>query len=239
MPVFNGAGLLDRAIDSLCRQTFPQWELLAVDDASTDDSHERLLRWSGRDPRIKVFRLSENRGPSAARNEGLRHCAGALIAYLDHDDEYYRGYLEQVDRLGDRADVFVFGYDRVRDDEACRSRIRTWVPVVHHKHLFSRNIATPLGVAHRRELLDRVGGFDERLRHQQDWDLWKRFARAGARFLYPPARSGLYHVRSDSLSREREHLPDGRRLDRFQASASTGSVADGLDVHDAQVEASG
>jgi glycosyltransferase involved in cell wall biosynthesis len=219
MPVFNGAKILDRAIGSLCRQTFPHWELLAVDDASIDDSHDRLLRWSGRDPRIKVFRLSENRGPSAARNEGLRNSAGSLVTYLDHDDKYYRGYLEQVDRLGDRADVFVFGYDRVRDDGACRSRIRTWVPVVHHRHLFSRNIATPLGVAHRRELIDRVGGFDERLRYQEDWDLWKRFACAGARFLYPPARSGLYHARADRLSRERERLLDGRCLDRFRASA--------------------
>lgn len=201
MPVFNGARTLDRALDSLLRQTFPHWELLAVDDASTDDSHERLLRWRSRDQRIRVLRHGENRGPAAARNEGLKHATGTLIAYLDCDDEYYRDYLEWVDRLDGRADVFVFGYDLTRDDGAPRSRITTWAPITRREHLFSRNIATPLGVAHRRELYCRIGGFDERLWYQEDWDLWKRFARAGARFLYLSTRSGLYHIRRDSLSR--------------------------------------
>lgn len=201
MPVYNGARTLDRALDSLLRQTFPRWELLAIDDASTDDSHERLLCWSQRDRRIRVLRLGENRGPSAARNEGLRHATGDLVAYLDCDDEYDPNYLGRVDRLGDQADILVSSYDLIHDEEAPESRITTWVPIAHHEHLFQRNIATPLGVAHRREWWHRVGGFDEQLRYQEDWDLWKRFARAGARFLYLSAKSGLYHIRHDSLSR--------------------------------------
>jgi hypothetical protein len=71
MPVFNGTQILDRAIDSLCRQTFSHWELLAVDDASTDDSHDQLLRWSGRDPRIKVLRADANK--EAVRGKAIHH----------------------------------------------------------------------------------------------------------------------------------------------------------------------
>jgi hypothetical protein len=79
MPVFNGARTLDRALDSLLRQTFPRWELLAIDDASTDDSHERLIRWSRRDQR-RVLRHGENRGPAAARNEGRPAVASTTSA---------------------------------------------------------------------------------------------------------------------------------------------------------------
>lgn len=201
MPVFNGTVTLDRAIDSLRRQTFARWEMLAIDDASTDRSHERLLQWSRRDRRIRVLQLTENRGPAAARNEGLRHAAGALIAYLDHDDEYYPCYLGRLDEFGGRADVLVSRHDLVRDDVPFKSRTRTWAPGAHHEQIFIRNIATPLGIAHHRELCGRIGGFDEQLRYEEDWDLWKRFARADASFLYLSGRSGLYHIRSDSLSR--------------------------------------
>jgi hypothetical protein len=76
-----------------------------------------------------------------------------------------------------------------------------WDPSRRHDRLFRENIVTPLGVAHRRDLLARVGGFDERLRFEEDWDLWKRLARGGARFLFLPLKSGRYHIRPDSLSR--------------------------------------
>lgn len=200
-PVFNGAIFLDRAVESLLRQTFQRWELLAIDDASTDDSHQRLVDWSHRDCRIRVLRLAENRGHAAARNEGLRHAAGSLIAYLDHDDEYYPGYLERVDRHGERADVLVSGYDLIHDDMGANPRIASWAPKAYQTQILTRNISTPLGVAHRRELVARVGGFDERNRLDADWDMWKKFTRAGARFLYLSGRSGIYHIRSNSLSR--------------------------------------
>jgi hypothetical protein len=69
------------------------------------------------------------------------------------------------------------------------------------------NVATPLGVAHSRALLDRVGLFDERLSVEEDWDLWKRFHRAGVDFLYSDRKSGLYHVRTHSQSRTKR-IPD-------------------------------
>jgi GT2 family glycosyltransferase len=64
----------------------------------------------------------------------------------------------------------------------------------------AQNVSSPLGVAHRRDLLDSVGYFDESIDILEDWDLWKRFARAGAQFVYVPSKSGLYHLRPDSLS---------------------------------------
>jgi teichuronic acid biosynthesis glycosyltransferase TuaG len=94
MPVHNGAATLNRAIESVEAQTFPDWELLVVDDASTDNCGEALKAWADKDSRIRPFSIKENGGPSVARNIALRHARGEFIAYLDHDDEYYRDYLE-------------------------------------------------------------------------------------------------------------------------------------------------
>jgi glycosyltransferase involved in cell wall biosynthesis len=204
MPVHDGAATLDRALQSLLRQTFPAWELLAVDDGSTDDSHERLQRWARQDERIRNLRLPTNGGPAAARNAGLWHTTGDLVAYLDCDDEYYPDYLDQVDRFGDRAEVLVCGYDLVYDDAGPNSLRMAWDPGRRRDRLFVENIVTPLGVAHRRDLWAAVGGFDESLRFEEDWDFWKRLARAGASVDYLPFKSGLYHIREGSLSRSRE-----------------------------------
>ncbi len=69
-----------------------------------------------RDPRIRPFRLHTNRGPSAARNEGLRHARGQKVTYLDCNDEYYPDYLSWVHRCRTKAEVLVFAYDAVDED---------------------------------------------------------------------------------------------------------------------------
>ena len=86
--------------------------------------------------------------------------------------------------------------------------LRTWQPAELYPRLFERNLATPLGVAHRRSLLERVGLFQESLPGvEEDWDLWKRFAAAGASFLFVPRKSGRYHIRPGSRS---THHPRSR-----------------------------
>ena len=117
MPVYNGIATLERAVRSVLGQTFADWELLIVDDCSTDGSREAVAAWAAADPRIRPLCNAENRGPGAARNLGLRSARGEFIAYLDGDDEYDPQYLEHVARLRDKGDVLVFGYDFVSEDE--------------------------------------------------------------------------------------------------------------------------
>ncbi|OWK41030.1 Acetyltransferase [Fimbriiglobus ruber] len=216
MPVYNGTRFLDRAINSLRRQTFAAWELLVVDDASTDASAARLDARAAADPRIRVFRHPDNRGPSAARNTALRAARGEWIAYLDCDDEFAPDHLAQAHgQLGD-ADVLMFRYDVVeeRPGHPHFGRTTTHDPAtgLHRIQVVGGDtIAVPLGVIHRKELLDRAGYFDESLGRFQgqseDADLWRRFARVGARIIPVPAVSGRYHVRADSLARARPPAP--------------------------------
>jgi glycosyltransferase involved in cell wall biosynthesis len=116
MPVYNGMATLERAVRSVQAQSFADWELLVVDDCSTDGSREAVAARAAADARIRPLRCTENRGPGAARNLGLRSARGQFIAYLDCDDEYDPRYLEHVARLRDKGDVLVFGYDFVDDD---------------------------------------------------------------------------------------------------------------------------
>ena len=200
MPVYNGALLVDRAIRSVLRQTFSDWELIAVDDASSDGSHVMLKAWAEKDQRIRVIRREENRGVSAARNLAIQNACGRFITYLDQDDEYYPDYLANVLRLGENTDVLMFGYDFAYEDGPMGNRPPNWDPGLVRQLLFMQHIATPLGVAHRREFWEKTGGFNEAW-CEEDTDFWRRMARAGARFTFVPLKSGLYHVRRDSASR--------------------------------------
>ena len=245
MPVYNGMATLERAVRSVLGQTFADWELLVVEDCSTDGSREAVAAWAASDSRIRLIRSSENRGSGAARNLALRSARGELIAYLDADDEYDPQYLENVARLRDKGDVLVFGYDFVHEDgrsprpensldcddeydsqyleHVARLRDKgdvlvfgydfvhedgpsprpttAWHPEANRHRFFETNIVTPLGIAHRREWIDKVGGFNELVSRDTDTDFVRRLARAGAEFVFLPLKSGRYHIRSGSVSR--------------------------------------
>jgi hypothetical protein len=130
-----------------------------------------------------------------------------MVAYLDSDDEYYPDYLQLVARFSDKADVLIFAYDTVVDDSCQEPKSQTWLPSEFRHDLFARNVSTPLGVSHRTDLIAQVGGFNTYLWNLEDWELWKRLARTGAQFIYLPFRSGIYHIRSNSISRRPKITP--------------------------------
>ncbi len=208
MPVFNGALFFDRSIGSLLRQSFPNWELCVVDDCSTDDTPDRLREFAAQDPRIRVLKTPINSGPAAAKNVALRAARGDLIAYLDCDDEFFADHLERVIRHDAICDVLAYGYDVFVDEhpELPPRFSHTWVARHSWDRIDEVNLCTPLGIVHRRQLLERVGLFDEQLVLDDDSDLWRRFRRAGAEFAFIDRRSGRYHVRPDSHSRQ-PHTP--------------------------------
>jgi len=132
-----------------------------------------------------------------------------MVAYLDHDSEFYPDHLARVHALRDRGDVLLFRYDLVeeRPGHPDLGTGYTHDSAARFHALDTETVAVPLGVAHRRALLATVGYFDETLgRHkgrEEDADLWRRFARAGTKFNAVQAKSGLDRVRGTSLSRTR------------------------------------
>lgn len=111
MAVYNSAEYLCESIDSVLAQTMTQWELIAIDDASTDDSLAILQRYAAADKRIRVLSMPHNGGQGRARNEGLRVAQGAYIGFLDSDDKIAPDALQKIVRQFDtvpEADCVLF-----------------------------------------------------------------------------------------------------------------------------------
>lgn len=98
MAVYNAAQYLDESISSVLAQTHQDWELLCVDDASTDNSVDIVERYAATDSRIKLWRQAENQGQAVARNRALAYSEGDIIMFLDADDWLSNDALEQVAR---------------------------------------------------------------------------------------------------------------------------------------------
>ncbi len=174
VPTFNRAGLLEQAIDSVLAQSFASFELIVVDDGSTDDTAVLLSAYAGR---IRILRQF-NRGVSAARNLGMAAAAGELIALLDSDDYWLPGKLARQ----------VAFFDAHPDEMICqteeiwmRNGVRVNPKRRHQKYggmIFEKSLPlcliSPSAVMLRKSLLDEVGGFDERLPACEDYDLWLR-----------------------------------------------------------------
>ena len=207
IPVGAEGIAIERSIRSLQCQSHASWELLAVDYASPGGRNECLQAWARRDPRIRVGIIQGNRCPAAARNAALRRARGEFIAYLDPGDEYYPHHLAQIVAAGQASDVLLFGFDIAYENGLAAGRPTAWDPGRAVDRLFAENIAAPLGVAHRRAVLQRVGGFNELLWRGEDWDLWKRLARAGLRFRCLASKSGRHSAAIDTANQERAPTP--------------------------------
>ncbi|MCR4418630.1 MAG: glycosyltransferase [Clostridia bacterium] len=179
IPTYNRAHLVGRAIKSVLNQTYQDFEIIVVDDASRDNTEEVVRSFN--DPRIRYLRHEHNLGGSAARNTGIRAARGEFIAFLDSDDEWL------PEKLAYQLAVFSEDHDCgavytelvwVSDDGPAR-RVGTRAPEgnILKQLLGSNVVGTTSSVVIRRECLERVGLFDETLPSCQDWDLWIRIAR--------------------------------------------------------------
>ncbi len=173
LPVFNRAATIGRAIASVTRQTVDDWELIVVDDGSTDEVRSALVQ-AGADQRISLIRHDRNRGAAAARNTGIRAATGSFVAFIDSDDEWLPEKLHhQIDimdarpRLGGLCTAFTL--KRVQSGYAEDRRPRptpTWLA-----NLLDGCFVSPgTTLLARRECFHTVGLLDESLRRFEDWD---------------------------------------------------------------------
>lgn len=114
VPVYNAERSLQKCLTSIRAQSFDDYEVILIDDGSRDNSYAICADFAGKDPRFQPVH-QENRGPSAARNEGLRRARGTYLCFVDSDDFLVPEYLEQLHTQleNDRAEVVFFGCHRV------------------------------------------------------------------------------------------------------------------------------
>jgi GT2 family glycosyltransferase len=200
VPTYQRAPSLRRCLEALRAQDHPNFEILVVDDASSDGGTERVCSEL---PEVRLFVLERNRGPAAARNRGIRAATGELLAFTDDDcvppaDWLRRHELLHADaRVGAAGGLQVPGepnffdrFDMARDPDwggAAAERAPTESDV-----LYSNNLSV------RREVFERVGLFDERFLSGEDPQLTRRIARAGWLLLRDPGLR-VEHAKVHSL----------------------------------------
>lgn len=126
IPVHNAAGTLCRALDSLLSQTVKEIEVIAVNDASPDDSLKILTEYAQRDPRLQVITLSENKGTMTARRRGIEAARGEYLLFLDPDDAFAPDGVETLLKTAEKyeADIVHFDLQEYRDGK----RVWNWCP---------------------------------------------------------------------------------------------------------------
>jgi glycosyltransferase involved in cell wall biosynthesis len=184
MPVLNGARYIDAAIGSILAQTFQDFELIVVDDGSTDATPEHIERFARTAP-VRHVRHPRTLGIARSVNDGLAHSTGEYIAFLDHDDAWLPHFLQtQVSYLDTHPDVgmvhsdfqTIDGDGRVLEASVADSRRRVRPSGHVFPQLFMDSFVVGNSVLVRKACFDRLGGFDETLRWA-DYNMWMRIAR--------------------------------------------------------------
>jgi glycosyltransferase involved in cell wall biosynthesis len=215
IPTFNNARFVGAAIQSVLEQSVGDFEVVVVDDGSTDATREVVE--AIRDRRV-VYRRQENQGPSAARNNALRDATNELVAFLDADDLWLPEKLARQLALVDASPAvgLVHGAYVVVDEQG-RELVRRLGPGLTGRvadrlaveNLVSGSASTALV---RRALLDRVGLFDESLRGGEDWDVWFRVARVSELAYVPEPIAKIRRHATNSTRAEDRIRTDLTRL---------------------------
>ena len=178
IPAYNRADVLPRAITSVLSQTFTDYEIIVVDDASTDETSAVARNFDGP---VHVIRHEVNRGPAAARNTGIQATSGAYVAFLDSDDEWLPEKLARQIGLLDMSVKYFgascSGYTVIQPELGYSWERR--LPTEQHwtEYLLTRGLDLGPGstLVARREVFERIGLLDEGLRRWEDWDWLLRY----------------------------------------------------------------
>jgi glycosyltransferase involved in cell wall biosynthesis len=206
VPAYNVRDYIEEALISLKQQSFKAFEVLVVDDGSTDGTAEIVRRFCDRDSRFKLLQ-KPNGGLSSARNHGMCHAIADYIALLDADDRYepeklaaHIEILEQHDNVG----VVYSASKAIRDDGDSTFMQISGKPIYADplKALLCKNfIGHGSNAVFRRCIAEKVGFFDETLKSSEDMDYWIRIATLGSWSFYrDPRPLACYRVRPSGLS---------------------------------------
>lgn len=245
MPLYNKAPYVRKAVESVVGQTYADWELVVVDDCSTDGSVtvvEQIV-----DPRIRIVRLEENGGVGAARNRGVAESTAPFICFLDADDWWEPTFLEEMAGLIERhpdAGIYGTGYYIVKNG---RKRV---APIgvdegfiegeINYCKVYAKTLCMPLtsiSVCIPRRTFDEAGGFPLCITLGEDFLLWLRIAMKyktillnkplsnynqdvditfrGTHHLHPPEKNMLWQLR-EYESLEKTHADYKQMIDNLR-----------------------
>lgn len=200
MPAYDAAEYICESIESVMQQTYPNWELLVIDDASHDATHEAVEESRNGDERIKIHKLPTNQGAGFARNIGIKASRGDYICFLDADDIWKPQKLEiQLEFMNrERVDVCYASYELMNESGESINRKIEALPDLTFQKLLKANYVGNLTGIYNAKKIGKI--YCPLIRKRQDWGLWLLAVKesGGAKGIQEPL--ARYRIRKNSIS---------------------------------------
>ena len=238
IPSYNRANSIHYCLDSVLKQTLSAYEIIIVDDCSTDNTAEILKSY--KDSRIRHIVLEKNSGAQAARNRGILEASGEWIAFLDSDDEWILNKLELQMNALQRVlfdEMTVVHTDCWRYEPTTNQRELWRLPEIDGPGLFSRLLSAPgplfPAILTSRKALDKIGLLDERVPSYQEWDTSIRLAKE-CRFIHLSEPLFVYHLHEgETISKDSHRDIEGYQyiVDKFSQAIIENCGLEVLEAH--------
>jgi glycosyltransferase involved in cell wall biosynthesis len=200
MPAFNAEDFIETAINSVISQTHSHWELLIIDDTSTDSTITKAKKLAKQDSRIAVLRNDTNCGAGVSRNKGIEAAQGDFIAFLDADDQWKSRKLQiQLEVMQEQdATVCFSSYQQMDENENSRNEIIEALPILTYQKLLKSNYLGNLTGIYNAKKLGKI--YAPEIRKRQDWALWLEAVKKGGPAIGIQKCLAKYRVRKGSIS---------------------------------------
>jgi glycosyltransferase involved in cell wall biosynthesis len=221
IPTRNRSNMLLSAINSVMLQSYQNYEILVVDDCSTDDT--RKVVQAMQNGKIKYISHDFQKGEAGSRNTGIKNATGEFIAFLDDDDEWLPDKLKLQLELFEKREKYIgavytgYWFVNIKNNEILFQNIPEKKGFIYNELLLDNVIGTPSTVLLRKQVIQEIGLFDESLPYYVDYDLFIRISKY-YQFEYIKTPLVKYHVHDNMLSRNPHILLKG--IEKFRRKYS-------------------
>ncbi|MDX1542716.1 MAG: glycosyltransferase family 2 protein [Christiangramia sp.] len=200
MPAYNSEAFISEAIRSVIDQTYPNWELFVIDDASSDSTLKIIQDYSGKDNRIHILKNSSNKGTHQTRNKGIEAATGDFIAFLDADDQWKPEKLQKQLEIISREDIAACfsSYDLISENGRPLNKKVEALPVLTYEKLLKANYVGNLTGIYNVKVLGKI--YCPEIRKRQDWALWLKVIEEGGPMEGIRDSLAIYRIRKNSIS---------------------------------------
>lgn len=173
IPMYNSESTITKALDSVVNQTYRDFEIILVDDGSSDNTKQNIEAFFKNKEIVYKYLYQTNRGVSTARNRGIKEASGEYIAFLDSDDMWHPQKLEIVSNILRDASINILGHAHTFKSNFCNFYQSCRLKQVSFFSLLIKNFATTPSIVIKKQ---HCAYFDEKMRYTEDHDLWLRMA---------------------------------------------------------------
>ncbi|WP_163580501.1 glycosyltransferase family 2 protein [Gracilibacillus saliphilus] len=198
-PTYNSETYIQETIESVLQQTYPNWEMIIVDDGSSDQTIAIIEEYQKEDDRIRLIALEKNQGAAVARNTAIENAQGRYIAFLDSDDRWLPEKLErQLTFMQEHDYAFTYtSYLEIHSDDA-KNKVVTIPDAVEYNDLLKNCVIGCLTVILDRDKINEIQMVN--IRARQDYALWLNLTRRGFTAFGLQETLAKYRVRQNSIS---------------------------------------